>query len=256
MRLPQIGAVPCPSRRTEIAHDPWLMFCNAVCNRFACTALACPGSTFCDHNICSAPVPSVAQNLSGQAPPSAEVATVSDGIRVILACQDENILVALRDSVGLAGLARLHDLVGSHVFTELVNFWSACHWHYPRSDCKFQQCGCCAECLWLGFAAGWRLAKLRGDAVCPDPSDGDPPTTTYQEDYTLFGKTLDSARAHTTRSPGPLPYAGLFCLHWDKLPRWLEVQEPVEALKHLAVKFLRLRCGGLPDSVPPPDAQG
>ena len=48
-------------------------------------------------------------------PPSAEVAT-------ILACEGEAILVSLRDSVRTADLARLHDLVGSRVFTELVNF--------------------------------------------------------------------------------------------------------------------------------------
>ena len=59
---------------------------------------------------------------SQPAPPPSEVATASDAFRQILSCQDENILVALRDSVSLADLARLHDLVGSRVFTELVNF--------------------------------------------------------------------------------------------------------------------------------------
>ena len=59
---------------------------------------------------------------SHSAPPPSKVATASDAFRQILPCQDENILVALRDSVSLADLARLHDLVGSRVFTELVNF--------------------------------------------------------------------------------------------------------------------------------------
>ena len=66
----------------------------------------------------------MADNQARATPPPSEVATASDALRLILSCMDENILITLRDSVGLADLARLHDLVGSRVFTELVNFGS------------------------------------------------------------------------------------------------------------------------------------
>ena len=195
-------------------------------------------------------------------PPPSEVATASDAFRQILSCQDENILVALRDSVSLADLARLHDLVGSRVFTELVNFVgpsAAAPAAAPAQPCW------CLRCL-LGCSA---LPDADGNRTWADASD--PPSEVTPFEYpvwvdpglsprSLYEKPWTTAQGwqFTVRLPvrpcrlvRPTwwPYSDLFCLRWEEIPRWVEVQEPVEALRHLAIKgYCSCSCEALDPS--------
>ena len=67
-----------------------------------------------------------------QAPPPSEVATASDAFRLILSCQDENILVALRNSVSLADLARPGGQQSLHGAGELrESAWCCCRLTTP-----------------------------------------------------------------------------------------------------------------------------
>ena len=130
------------------------------------------------------------------APPPSEVATASDAFRQILSCQDENILVALRDSVSLADLARLHDLVGSRVFTELVNFVGPSAAAPAATPTQPPPMPLGVFCLALTTTApGLTLLTLRL-------------TSLLFEKSTLPGLTLTSRRALCMRSPGRLRKAG------------------------------------------------
>ena len=136
---------------------------------------------------------------SHSAPPPSEVATASDAFRQILSCQDENILVALRDSVSLADLARLHDLVGSRVFTELVNFVGPSA-AAPAATPTQPSAG-------VSDASWGVLPAADNNRTWADASDPPSDVTPYREEY-LSGKILGCHRALCTKSLGRLRKAG------------------------------------------------
>ena len=121
---------------------------------------------------------SVCIMASHPTPPPSEVATASDAFRQILSCQDENILVALRDSVGLADLARLHDVVGSRVFTELVNFVGPSA-AAPAAALAQPSAGA-SDAFW-GVLPG-----NDGNRTWADASDPPSNVTPYQEEYPVW----------------------------------------------------------------------
>ena len=199
---------------------------------------------------------------SHSAPPSSEVATASDAFRQILSCQDENILVALRDSVSLADLARLHDLVGSRVFTELVNFVGPSASAAAPAATPTQPSAGASDSSW-GVLPATGNNRTWADASDP-PSEATPEYPVW-EDPGLSPRSLHEkpwttaqgwqftvrlpVRPCRLQRPSWWPYSDLFCLRWEEIPRWVEVQEPVEALRHLAIKgYCSCSCEALDPS--------
>ena len=181
-----------PDRRSapSTMQDPMphggLCAVGASCEfRLSSNAAACVGS----HILIKVPRSEV--YLSGpacsmadqQSPPPSEVATASDALSLILSCQDKKNMVALRNSVSLADLARLHDLVGSRVFTELVNFVSPFGADAPAPSMNTNNAAVCAT----PSDATWGVLPDDGRShTWADASDPPSEVTPYHEEYPVW----------------------------------------------------------------------